>query len=697
MANKEVRRPSDEAMWELSETTTRRGSSPSASDGRRPSGTESTTSQSADGTGALKGGESRRMRPSVSSASSKLATVSEMNEQRRAQTMPIIRPEAKATLTSEESVLSSQKVLTNFEKVAFQNPQKEHEHSKRVKKEQDKMWYQQRVYAQLKKWADLDSRSVGERLQAFYKEDFRRPSLPSMDDLVDLVKQQYPPRGLLTVHVCDFGVGYAKHHEITLGQVEEFWQSKPDNVDVRWIHAPLGLGLAHSSVEDIYLHDGAQGRAFTNATKGGWPYLDTEILNLRSRDGFQEMRDVYLLLKDLPGFDTKLEKHIWDGENNASLQSDIDWRANHLGTQASYWNLTASDMPWQMMEGMAMVGYGPTEGLKPIGREVERQSISKHPFYRGAQLVRNPFRTFHRDDGFLLTLSPMAGVNYLDKHLNRHMSEPPDTVFYNDDASAVGHVYQAFADQGSATWHRRTVEWFLIYLLTEVGCTPHTIRQGGNAPSIEAAYTTIIQDLKRRRYDKWVRGETVKLVRDYLTCVDELTSVKAIIQKKVEFFTRISVDVKRFEAEDMKAMLMPNNQNGETMNSRVDFALNIVKHQCDCYERLLIDLKQSMNALFQLRSIEQNELAIVSDSQNKAVLVFTGVTIVFLPLSFFTSYFGMNLAGIVNSELNERWFWRVCGTVALIIVLLVSLGAFRHRMKRMMAGFGRAKVGGSMV
>src|SRR6266516_2224505 len=54
--------------------------------------------------------------------------------------------------------------------------------------------------------------------------------------------------------------------------------------------------------------------------------------------------------------------------------------------------------------------------------------------------------------------------------------------------------------------------------------------------------------------------------------------------------------------------------------------------------------------LFQLRSIEQNELAIIADSQNKAILIFTGVTVIFLPLSFCASYFGMNLKGVVDVE-----------------------------------------------
>lgn len=68
-----------------------------------------------------------------------------------------------------------------------------------------------------------------------------------------LARHYYPPRSELKCHVCDFGEGRAEHKVVDLGELEEFWQTKPAWVDVRWIHAPLGLGLTHSSVEDIFL------------------------------------------------------------------------------------------------------------------------------------------------------------------------------------------------------------------------------------------------------------------------------------------------------------------------------------------------------------------------------------------------------------------------------------------------------------
>lgn len=83
---------------------------------------------------------------------------------------------------------------------------------------------------------------------------------------------------------------------------------------------------------------------------------------------------------------------------------------------------------------------------------------------------------------------------------------------------------------------------------------------------------------------------------------------------------------------------------------------------------------------FQLKTIEQNELALIADSNNQAILVFTVVTVIFLPLSFFTSYFGVNLKGVADTEKDERYFWKVCGSTTASIVLLTLLFGFKNRL-----------------
>ena len=84
--------------------------------------------------------------------------------------------------------------------------------------------------------------------------------------------------------------------------------------------------------------------------------------------------------------------------------------------------------------------------------------------------------------------------------------------------------------------------------------------------------------------------------------------------------------------------------------------------------------------LFQLRTIEQNELAIIAESNNKAILVFTVVTIVFLPLSFFTSYYGMNFKGNYSLLSGQGYFWGVCGSITAVIVISTLVYGFKDRL-----------------
>ena len=77
----------------------------------------------------------------------------------------------------------------------------------------------------------------------------------------------------------------------------------------------------------------------------------------------------------------------------------------------------------------------------------------------------------------------------------------------------------------------------------------------------------------------------------------------------------------------------------------------------------------------------------MAEMKNKAIFVFTAVTIIFLPLSFFTSNFRMNLQGIQSTNLTEDYFWKVCGSVSFSIILLTVLYAFRHRIYRKMSAY----------
>ncbi|CAI7570047.1 unnamed protein product [Penicillium glandicola] len=65
------------------------------------------------------------------------------------------------------------------------------------------------------------------------------------------------------------------------------------------------------------------------------------------------------------------------------------------------------------------------------------------------------------------------------------------------------------------------------------------------------------------------------------------------------------------------------------------------------------------------------------EDQGKAILVFTIVTVVFMPLSFVTSYLGMNTTDIRNTNSSQTLFWVISAPLTVGIITIVLLVAFQ--------------------
>lgn len=71
-----------------------------------------------------------------------------------------------------------------------------------------------------------------------------------------------------------------------------------------------------------------------------------------------------------------------------------------------------------------------------------------------------------------------------------------------------------------------------------------------------------------------------------------------------------------------------------------------------------------------------NGVEVKQEDQGKAILVFTIVTIVFMPLSFVSSYFGMNTADIRDMGRSQALFWAVSLPLTVAIIVLTLFVAF---------------------
>lgn len=79
---------------------------------------------------------------------------------------------------------------------------------------------------------------------------------------------------------------------------------------------------------------------------------------------------------------------------------------------------------------------------------------------------------------------------------------------------------------------------------------------------------------------------------------------------------------------------------------------------------------------------------IIQEDHGKAILVFTIVSTIFLPLSFVSSYLGMNTADLRDMEPSQAIFWEVAAPFTVVVVVVVL--AVAYNVNRIMGWIPRA-------
>ncbi|KAJ5725046.1 uncharacterized protein N7483_006403 [Penicillium malachiteum] len=98
------------------------------------------------------------------------------------------------------------------------------------------------------------------------------------------------------------------------------------------------------------------------------------------------------------------------------------------------------------------------------------------------------------------------------------------------------------------------------------------------------------------------------------------------------------------------------------------------------------DLQERTEVFYELiKQVERHEthiiqrVDIIQEDHGKATLIFTIVATIFLPLSFVSSYLGMNTADIRNMDAKQVLFWEVATPFTVVVVSVVLLVAYNAR------------------
>lgn len=97
--------------------------------------------------------------------------------------------------------------------------------------------------------------------------------------------------------------------------------------------------------------------------------------------------------------------------------------------------------------------------------------------------------------------------------------------------------------------------------------------------------------------------------------------------------------------------------------------------------KIMIDEGAAIHSLIQkagyLSGQTQRGVEVRQEDHGKAILAFTIVTVVFLPMSFVTSFFGMNTIDIRETSSAQGLFWAIALPLTFVMITLTLFVGFK--------------------
>jgi Mg2+ and Co2+ transporter CorA len=128
----------------------------------------------------------------------------------------------------------------------------------------------------------------------------------------------------------------------------------------------------------------------------------------------------------------------------------------------------------------------------------------------------------------------------------------------------------------------------------------------------------------------------------------------------------------------------------ETFNAASSSRKMRFQYEKKAIDRILKSFEARMNDCTELRerisrlALQNVQLVETQQEDNsRAILVFTVVTVLFLPMTFVSGFFGMNLVGISGTTSTVRHFWVIGLPVTAGVIILCLVGAYAGAIKRL--------------
>lgn len=165
------------------------------------------------------------------------------------------------------------------------------------------------------------------------------------------------------------------------------------------------------------------------------------------------------------------------------------------------------------------------------------------------------------------------------------------------------------------------------------------------------------------------RAPSTKLVLDLLQLQDELAIIEHISKSQIEIVAKLEQHIGQAWAEFSKKKLSNNQEKALFSLGDPDGLINRLTGELQDLSELRTNTSELVTRTIQLVNVR-------FEDHSQAILVFTIVTVIFLPLSFLTSFFGMNVSDIRSMSASQWVFWTCAASLTSVVVVASTFFAF---------------------
>lgn len=159
------------------------------------------------------------------------------------------------------------------------------------------------------------------------------------------------------------------------------------------------------------------------------------------------------------------------------------------------------------------------------------------------------------------------------------------------------------------------------------------------------------------------RNPSKRLHSDIIRLSEEVDTIRKLMLQQIESTTSL--------LEVLKPESFPVTTTRRQRQYKLEeTAANFIKKRLE-EETKQLDILKSELARTEVENIRA--LDIQQDDHGKAILVFTIVTVIFLPLSFATSFLGMNTADIRDMGSSQWLFWAIAIPLTIFTMAIVMI------------------------